>query len=77
MPLRIAKRFTVFNAVTLFSVTITAAIVGVYFIFDFYLSSVSRVDGKLAAIRSRSDSRRKSLNVDHKKSESSLIVTVC
>lgn len=42
MPLRIAKRFTAFNAVTLFSVAITAAIIGVYFIFDFYLSSVSR-----------------------------------
>ncbi|MCC7406054.1 MAG: hybrid sensor histidine kinase/response regulator [Bdellovibrionales bacterium] len=42
MPLRIAKRFTALNAVTLFSVAITAAIVGVYFIFDFYLCSVSR-----------------------------------
>ncbi len=42
MPLRIAKRFTMFNAVTLFSVAITAAIIGVYFIFDYYLSSVSR-----------------------------------
>lgn len=42
MPLRIAKRFTLFNAVTLFSVAITSAVIGVYFIFDFYLSSVSR-----------------------------------
>lgn len=42
MPLRVVKRFTLFNAVTLFSVAITAAIIGVFFIFDFYLTSVSR-----------------------------------
>lgn len=42
MPLRIVKRFTVFNAVTLFSVAVTAAIIGVFLIFDFYLTSVSR-----------------------------------
>lgn len=42
MPLKIVRRFTTFNAVTLFSVTVAAAIIGVYFIFDFYLNSVSR-----------------------------------
>ncbi len=42
MPLRIVKRFTIFNAVTLFSVAVTAAIIGVFLIFDFYLTSVSR-----------------------------------
>lgn len=42
MPLRIVKRFTAFNAVTLFSVAVTAAIIGVFLIFDFYLTSVSR-----------------------------------